>query len=206
MPSAGYRFGSWSGDAAGAANPVSVTMDANKTVTANFLRQYTLTITAGEGGTTNPVPGTYTYDAGAAVSVQAVPAAAYRLDIWTGDASGSANPVAVAMSGNKAIQANFTRAVAAPLGLTGEKLANRNVSSVEYVARLRWQHNPSNTGVTGYRIYQIDSGPPTMISNVGPGTNEHIIRRIQAAKMYRFGVTAFNGLGWESEMVQVAVQ
>jgi uncharacterized repeat protein (TIGR02543 family) len=34
--STGYTFTNWSGDASGTANPVSVTMDANKTVTANF--------------------------------------------------------------------------------------------------------------------------------------------------------------------------
>ena len=76
-------------------------MDGNKTVTANFIRRYTLTITAGAGGTTNPVPGTYTYDEGTSVSVQAVPGLAYQFDNWTGDASGSANPLTVVMNGNK---------------------------------------------------------------------------------------------------------
>ena len=45
-PSPGYTFTGWSGDATGTANPVNVTMDANKTVTANFsLNTYTLTAT-----------------------------------------------------------------------------------------------------------------------------------------------------------------
>jgi uncharacterized repeat protein (TIGR02543 family) len=35
-PAAGYQFDSWSGDALGTINPTSVTMDANKNVTANF--------------------------------------------------------------------------------------------------------------------------------------------------------------------------
>ncbi len=64
---AGYSFGGWSGDASGTASPVSVLMNGDKTVTASFLRQYTLTIAAGAGGTTSPVPGTYTYDEGAVV-------------------------------------------------------------------------------------------------------------------------------------------
>jgi hypothetical protein len=33
----GYAFSTWSGDASGSANPASVTMDANRTVTANFV-------------------------------------------------------------------------------------------------------------------------------------------------------------------------
>jgi hypothetical protein len=202
----GFRFGSWSGDASGTTNPVTITMNANKAVTANFIRGYTLTIAAGAGGTTNPVPGTYTYDEGTSVSVQAVPAAAYQLDSWTGDASGSANPVTVIMNGNKAIQANFTRVVKVPLSMTGEKLVNRNVSMIEYIARLRWQPNTANAGTISYRIYQIENGQATAIANVGAGTYEHIVRRLQATQAYRFGVTAVNSQGWESDMVEVAVQ
>ena len=35
-PDAGYVFSSWSGDAAGTDNPLTVTMDSNKNITANF--------------------------------------------------------------------------------------------------------------------------------------------------------------------------
>jgi uncharacterized repeat protein (TIGR01451 family)/uncharacterized repeat protein (TIGR02543 family) len=204
--SAGYRFGSWSGDATGSTNPITITMNGNKTVTANFVRRYTLTITAGANGTTSPVPGIYTYDEGTSVSVQAVPAAAYQLDTWTGDASGSANLVTVVMNGNKAVQANFTRVVKPTLSLTGERLQNRNVSMVENVIRLRWQPNTANTGTISYRIYQIENGQATAIANVGAGTYEYIVRRVLTTRTYLFGVTAVNSQGWESDMVQIAVQ
>ena len=36
VPNTGYVFSSWSGDASGTSNPVSVTMDGNKSVTANM--------------------------------------------------------------------------------------------------------------------------------------------------------------------------
>ena len=36
VPNSGYGLSSWSGDASGSANPVSVTMDGNKRVTANL--------------------------------------------------------------------------------------------------------------------------------------------------------------------------
>ena len=36
IPNAGYAFSNWSGDAAGSANPMTITMDSNKSVTANF--------------------------------------------------------------------------------------------------------------------------------------------------------------------------
>lgn len=42
---AGYTFGSWSGDATGSVNPLTVLMDANKSITAN----YTLSTSSGPG-------------------------------------------------------------------------------------------------------------------------------------------------------------
>jgi len=35
-PSTGYTFGSWSGDLTGSVNPKTITMNGNKSVTANF--------------------------------------------------------------------------------------------------------------------------------------------------------------------------
>jgi hypothetical protein len=166
---------------------------------------FTLTITAGTGGTTNPAPGTYTYDEGTSVSIQAVPAAAYQFDSWTGDVSGSVNPVTIVMNGNKAVRANFTRVVKPPLDLTGEKMVNRNVSIIEYVISLKWQPNPANTGTISYRIYQIQNGQAKAIANVAAGTFEYLVRNLQAGKIYQFGVTAVNGQGWESDMVEIVV-
>jgi hypothetical protein len=209
IPSGGYRFDRWTGDVpAGSAtnNPLLLTMDSNKSITPVFVRQYTLTIIAGIGGTTTPVTGTYTYDEGTSVSVQAVAAAAYEFNTWTGDVSGLAKPVTVAMNANKSIQANFTRAVKQPLNLTGERVANRTLFRIEYAIRLKWQPNPANTGTIGYRIYQIENGQATSVAEVAAGMYEYNVRRLQQTKTYRFGVTAVNNQGWESEMVDVTVQ
>ncbi len=35
-PDSGYEFSEWSGDASGKTNPITITMDSNKSVTANF--------------------------------------------------------------------------------------------------------------------------------------------------------------------------
>jgi outer membrane protein assembly factor BamB len=202
----GARFGDWSGDASGTTNPVMITMNGNKTVTANFIRRFTLTIIAGTGGTTNPVPGIYTYDESTSVSVAAVPSAGYQLDFWSGDASGSSSPVTIPMNGNKIVTANFAKLVKPPLNLAGEKLVNRNVSMVEYVARLRWQANTANTGTITYRIYQIENGQATKIADVGAGIYEYLVRNLRQTQTYQFGITAVDSQGWESDMVEVAVQ
>ncbi len=167
---------------------------------------YTLTIAAAAGGTTSPAPGSYTYDEGTSVSVQALPATAYQFDNWTGDASGSTNPLTVVMNADRSIQANFSRVVKPPLDLSGERLANRAVSMVEYVVRLKWQANPANTETIGFRIYRIENNQATAIADVAAGTSEYIVRRLQRTTAYRFGVTAVNSQGWESDMVEVTVQ
>jgi uncharacterized repeat protein (TIGR02543 family) len=55
-PAAGYTFAGWSGGVTGTANPETITMDGNKAVTATFaaVPTYTLTPTAGTGGTMTP--------------------------------------------------------------------------------------------------------------------------------------------------------
>jgi uncharacterized repeat protein (TIGR02543 family) len=204
--STGYRFGAWSGDASGTMNPISVTMNGDKAVKANFIRQYTLTITAGFGGTTSPLPGVYIYDEGTSVSVQAVPITAYQFDGWTGDASGAPNPVTIVMNGNKSVLANFSKVVKPPLVLTAVKEVNRSLALIEYVAQLTWQANPVNTGISGYRIYRIDNGQATLIAQVGAGTLQYLVRNLQASVSYQFGVTAVNGQGWESDMALITAQ
>ncbi len=106
-PNTGYGFSNWSGDASGTSNPITITMDANKTITANFIAQYTLTIAAGAGGTTNPAPGTYAHDSGTQVSVTATPNTGYGFSNWTGDELGTATTITITMDSNKSITANF---------------------------------------------------------------------------------------------------
>ena len=107
-PDTYYRFSEWSGDASGTNNPITITMDSDKSVTANFIRQYTLTISAGTGGTTDPSPGTYTHDSGATVTVKAIANTGYNFSGWSGDASGTTNPITITMDKDKTITASFT--------------------------------------------------------------------------------------------------
>lgn len=108
-PNAGYQFDGWTGDASGTTNPVDVTMDGNKTVTASFSQipptQYTLTTNASAGGS---VTAGGTYNAGQVVNITATPNAGFQFDGWTGDASGTTNPLPVTMDANKTITATFS--------------------------------------------------------------------------------------------------
>ena len=107
IPATGYHFTGWSGDLTGSTNPATVTMDRNKTITANFaINTYTLTINATNGSVTKN-PDQATYDSNSTVQLTAIPATGYHFTSWSGDLTGSTNPATVTMDGNKTITANF---------------------------------------------------------------------------------------------------
>ncbi|HEX7607692.1 MAG TPA: lectin like domain-containing protein, partial [Candidatus Cryosericum sp.] len=108
-PLAGYTFTSWSGDLTGSTNPTTVTMNANKAVTATFTPDaYTLTVTPPVNGTVTKSPDQATYSYGTVVTLTATPAFGYGFVVWTGNLSGSTNPVTIAMTGNRTVTATFT--------------------------------------------------------------------------------------------------
>ncbi|WP_439882672.1 InlB B-repeat-containing protein [Pontibacter sp. MBLB2868] len=109
-PASGYSFAGWGGSASGTDNPLVLTMDANKTVTANFIAQqtFTLTATAGTEGAVTVDPQKASYAAGETVTITATPAAGYTFSGWNGDASGTANPITLTMNSDKTISAGFT--------------------------------------------------------------------------------------------------
>ncbi|WP_051227817.1 InlB B-repeat-containing protein [Gillisia sp. JM1] len=111
-PADGYEFTSWSGDATGSNNPLTVVMNSNKNITANFTlvnnpETFTLNVTA-QNGTVAKNPNEETYNSGDEVILTATPADGYEFTSWSGDATGSNNPLTVVMNSNKNITANFT--------------------------------------------------------------------------------------------------
>jgi hypothetical protein len=76
VPSATSTFAGWSGAVTGMTNPITLTMNCNKTVTATFdLKAYTLTLNyAGAGaGTVSKSPDSPTYTPGTVVTLTATP-------------------------------------------------------------------------------------------------------------------------------------
>lgn len=111
-PSSGWTFSGWSGDLSGSANPATINMTGNKTVTATFTKnQYTLTVGTVGYGTTNAT-GTTMYNAGLVVSVQAYPSSGWIFSNWlvNGSNVGSANPYTLTLNGNTNLTALFASA------------------------------------------------------------------------------------------------
>ncbi len=69
--------------------------------------QFAINITA-TNGTIAKSPDKATYDTGSTVQLTATPATGYQFDGWSGDASGTTNPVSVTMNSAKNITAQFS--------------------------------------------------------------------------------------------------
>nr|ARM65356.1 putative ice-binding protein [uncultured bacterium] len=108
----GYTFANWTDKTSGLVVSTSASytfaLTANRSFIANFvLNTYTLTVTATNGSVVK-TPNQTTYNHGAQVVLTATPNAGYVFTSWSGDASGTTNPLTVSMNANKNITANFT--------------------------------------------------------------------------------------------------
>lgn len=147
IPAAGYRFGSWSGDASGTALSISIIMDGDKTITANFVPLQTLTIQSGAGGTTNPVPGSYPYDRGGSVTVRAVPDEGYRFSGWSGDASSTVTPFIFTLDRDMTIKANFAF-IPVPKPPLGPAVSSAlDAAQTSKINTIVWLGNAANAGM-----------------------------------------------------------
>ena len=109
-PDDGFEFTSWSGDATGTNNPLTVTMNDDKNITANFTALvvgFTLNVTA-QDGSVNKNPDNLIYNDGDSVELTATPDNGFEFTSWSGDATGTNNPLTVLMDSDKDITANFT--------------------------------------------------------------------------------------------------
>ena len=120
----GYTFTRWSGASTSTSATIYVTMDANKTLTANFQQRsvtpttYTLTIAATSGGSVSPSVGAHTYDAGTSVTVMATAETGYTFTGWSDASSSTDTSVTIMMDGHKTLTANFQQDVTLPPTIT----------------------------------------------------------------------------------------
>lgn len=105
---------------------LSVKADANQTVTANFVEQFKLTanvtVPAGTPAAARPtvslLPASADgfYNAGSVVRLTPNLSPTLRFNSWTGDATGSANPLTLTMTGAKTVTAAYAAAGTATPG------------------------------------------------------------------------------------------
>ena len=115
VPDSGWEFGSWSGGLSGESNPAVFVMDGDRSITATFVEpdQFQLTVRkSGSGsvkvdGVERSLPWSGPFANGAQVTVEAVAEADERFVEWSGDVTGSANPIALTMDSDKSVTAEF---------------------------------------------------------------------------------------------------
>ena len=108
----GWTFIGWGGDATGSDNPLSYTIIGNANITATFTQnEYTLTVDVVpvETGTVIISPLQTTYHYGDEVMLTPAANPGWTFSEWTGDASGSENPLTVTIFSDTNVTANFSQ-------------------------------------------------------------------------------------------------
>lgn len=187
IPSTNWMFDFWSGDATGSTNPINVTMDRDKTITANFspIPSYTLTVMVSGQGTVDPPGGIY--PSNTMVSLTATPASGWVFSRWTGSVTGSTNPVTITMNGNKTVTAVFVQPpliVSHPESVSassGDNVTFRVTASGTPPLYYTWQFNGSNipsevaSNLTLTNVQPADSGDyRVIVSNVGGSVTSQV--------------------------------
>src|SRR5690625_1021146 len=112
-PETGWTFVRWEDDLEGNENPIDITIDDEKEVTAVFEEnQYTLTVVIeGEGQVSQQVVQSKTtdYPHGTTVELTAVPDHGWYFSHWEGDLESEENPEAITVEGETEVTAVFER-------------------------------------------------------------------------------------------------
>lgn len=116
-----WDFINWTGAVSTNATSANVTVDVDKTVTANFQRTHgDLILSLSGSGSITPAPGTYNHPAGTPVNIVAAPAPGWQFVQWNGDtgAVGNiySNNTTLMINGDYHITATFAQIGASSAG------------------------------------------------------------------------------------------
>jgi len=178
----GWQFDGWTDNVANSGSAsTAVTMDVDKTVTANFseippeIVTVTLTMTVNGSGSTTPVVGTHEYHEGDVVDIIATAASGWEFDGWTGDvADPDSATTTVTMDADKTITANFSES---PFNLSGVwRLEVFNINSTcgpepgwsSDVTVVQHGNTLETTGIKGTTFIVIGSIDGNTVT-IGPG-------------------------------------
>ncbi|MCC6652472.1 MAG: VCBS repeat-containing protein [Candidatus Eisenbacteria bacterium] len=108
LPQTGWHFTGWSGAMSGIANPSSLSLTANASVTASFaINSYAVTTQVAGSGTVSRSPSPGPYSHGTVVRFSAAPAANYFFKGWSGDTTVATSVFSMAITRPMNLQATF---------------------------------------------------------------------------------------------------
>jgi uncharacterized repeat protein (TIGR02543 family) len=213
VPNTPFNFATWGQDLSGSTNPVSITLNGNKAVTANFAPiEYPLDLQVIGQGTVTKSPDKATYHFGDLVQLTETPTAGWLFAGFTGDATSSGAQVTVAIDENPTVTASFTQeeysltvtsnpSAGGPVARSnpGPYHLNDQVTLTpqavfgyhftEWTGDLTGTTTPATITITGNMIVtaNFDPNPVTLTLNTNP-PNTGIINTVPAGP-YRFGDT-----------------
>ncbi|MCM8806244.1 MAG: FG-GAP-like repeat-containing protein [Candidatus Omnitrophica bacterium] len=116
IPGPRYQFNHWSGDASGTETQITIIMDSNKNVVANFVLipglkcKLNMVCNPPGAGYLIPEEGEHEFDAGTAVNILVIPGYRYNFDRWSENvANPSAKETYVLLNGDTTVTAYFTK-------------------------------------------------------------------------------------------------
>lgn len=96
--------------------------------------------------------------------------------------------------------------ILAPLKANGERRDNRSLFMKEYINVLRWEANPANQDIRGYRLYREENGRRTIIGEVDSSTFVFLDRGVMQDKTYIYYIVAFNSYDREGQAARVEIK
>ena len=114
LPDSGWKFSRWSGDVESTQNPLTLDMDASKTIKCIFeidgpaLHAVNVYVFSG-GGIVELNPPGPTFFEGSKIIMTAIPDEGWQFKNWGGDLSGDQNPDTILVDSDKSITATFAR-------------------------------------------------------------------------------------------------
>lgn len=121
-PNPGFALSAWSGACSGTANPCTVTVNGDTTVSAAFspVPTYKLTAAPSPGGAIALSPAAASYAKGTQVKATATPNPGFAFSSWAGACTGTANPCMVTVNANANVVALFKPANSGPKTGSGD--------------------------------------------------------------------------------------
>ena len=157
-PDAGYHVQDVlvNGSSVGAVtNYMFPAVHADQTIAASFaINTYTLTLSTVGSGTVAAVPNQVTYNHGTSIQLTATPSAGWNFDFWSGDTTGSTNPLTFIITSNKNITANF-----------GQHIYTWNqTGTASFATATNW--TPSRTAPAANDVLLFNNGATTIATGV----------------------------------------
>ena len=180
-PALGSTFDRWEGDTVSTDNPLMLLMNSNKSITARFIdpQRYNVATWSNGSGRVELNPSSGPYLGGSQVTATATPDSGWEFKNWSGDISGTENPIQITVEKNTLAIANFDK-------ITGIK---NNFLNLDYNLEQNYP-NPFNPVTTVTFSIPNEDRVNLFVQNI---LGENVEQLIDEIKPKGFYTIKFNG-------------